>query len=283
MKRRTFMRSAVAGIFGSWGLPQTALGKAKAAAGSLKTIGLQLYTVRKEMEKDVEGTLAKVASLGYQEVEFAGYFNRPPAQLKTLLRQNGLAAPSAHINLNALKNEWQKTLEVAQAMGHHYLILGYLMANERTSLDDYKSLVELLNRAGEDCQKVGIQLGYHNHDFEFETMQGQRPYDYLLQHADAKRVKMEMDLYWITKAGQAPEKYFARYPGRFELFHVKDMDNTPKQSFTEVGRGVIDFKKIFQQAKKAGVKHYFVEQDQTPASPFDSIKISYDYLSQLKF
>ena len=154
-----------------------------------------------------------------------------------------------------------------------------MRATASRSSDWVKSLI----RAGEDCKKAGIQFGYHNHDFEFAAMEGQMPFDYLLKQTDPKLVKIELDLYWITKARQQPEKYFAMYPGRFELFHVKDMDNTPKEFFAEVGRGLIDFKSIFQQSKKAGVKHYFVEQDETPGSPFDSIKISYDYLSKLKF
>jgi sugar phosphate isomerase/epimerase len=280
MNRRRFIESTVAGAVS--GLCLNKLGVAS-AAGSVKKVGLQLYTVRREMEKDVEGTLAKVASIGYKEVEFAGYFNRTPEQIKTILKNNGLQAPSVHTTLNVINGSWQKTLEVTQAIGHKYLILAYLFPNERKSFDDYKRLVDVLNRAGEDCKKAGIQFGYHNHDFEFAAMEGQMPFDYLLKQTDAKLVKIELDLYWITKARQQPEKYFAMYPGRFELFHVKDMDNTPKEFFAEVGRGLIDFKSIFQQSKKAGVKHYFVEQDETPGSPFDSIKISYDYLSKLKF
>jgi sugar phosphate isomerase/epimerase len=244
-----------------------------------------LYTVRKDMEKDVEGTLAKVASIGFKEVEFAGYFNRTPEQIKTTLKNNGLTAPSAHTQLPVIKDKanWQKTIETAQKIGHKYLILAYLMPNERTSFDDYKKLTDVMNQAGADCKKAGIQFGYHNHDFEFQVMDGQMPFDYLLKNTDAKLVKIELDLYWITKAKQSWAKYFDMYPGRFELLHVKDMDKTPKEFFTEVGRGSIDFKPIFAQSKKAGVKHYFVEQDQTPASPFDSIKISYDYLSTLKY
>jgi sugar phosphate isomerase/epimerase len=277
------MQSAMVGALGGWCMNEIGLSPIGYAAERLKKIGLQLYTVRREMEKDVEGTLAKVAAIGFKEVEFAGYFNRTPEQIKTILKNHGLSAPSAHTTLKVIKENWQKTLDVTQATGHKYLILAYLFPNERTSFDDYKRLIEVMNRAGEDCKKAGIQFGYHNHDFEFAALEGQVPFDYLLKQTDPKLVKIELDLYWITKAKQQPEKYFTLYPGRFELFHVKDMDNTPKQFFTEVGRGTIDFKKIFQQAKQAGVKHYFVEQDETPASPFDSIKVSYDYLSKLNF
>jgi sugar phosphate isomerase/epimerase len=285
MNRRMFIQNALTGAVGSMVFAQTRLGNVLEGKNGLQKIGLQLYTVRKEMEKDVEGTLAKVAGIGYKEVEFAGYFNRTPEQIKTILKNNGLSAPSAHTSLAVMKDKanWQKTLDVSKAIGHKYLILAYLMPNERTSLDDYKKLTELLNQAGADCKKAGIQFGYHNHDFEFQAMGGELPFDHMLKHTDAKLVKIELDLYWIEKAKQSWAKYFDMYPGRFELVHVKDMDTTPKEFFTEVGRGKIDFKAIFAQSKKAGVKHYFVEQDQTPASAFDSIQVSYDYLSKLKF
>jgi sugar phosphate isomerase/epimerase len=235
------------------------------------------------LERDFEGTLSKVAAIGYKEVEFAGYFDHEPGQVKAILKRNGLGAPSAHVTLKAIKEDFGRAVETAKAIGHRYLILAYLSAEERTSLDDYKRLAETLNRAGEDCKKAGLQFGYHNHDFEFQAMRGEVPYDLLLRDTDPRLVKMELDLYWIAKAGQQPEKYFGQYPGRFELFHVKDMDNTPRHFFTEAGRGVIDFKRIFARSEQAGVKHYFVEQDETPGSPYDSIRISFDYLRRLRF
>ena len=176
----------------------------------------------------------------------------------------------------------QEEIEAAQAIGHQYLVCGYLPAEERGSLDDYKKLVELLNRTGERLKKVGIQFGYHNHDFEFTSMEGRLPYDVILAGTDPRLVKMELDLYWITKAGQNPLKYFSAYAGRFPLVHVKDMDATPRHFFTEVGQGTIDFKKILAAARMAGVKHYLVEQDETPASPFSSLKLSIDYLNRLE-
>jgi sugar phosphate isomerase/epimerase len=251
--------------------------------GGLDRIGLQLYTVRRELEKDFEGALQRVAALGYKEVEFAGYYNRTPQQVKAILDKNNLTAPSAHTQLPGLRGSLDQLLEAAHTVGHRYLVLAYLNANERQSLDDYKGVIETLNKAGETCQKAGVQLAYHNHDFEFVPTGGVVPYDLMLKETDPKLVKMELDLYWITKAGQSPAKYFAANPGRFALVHVKDMDNTPKKFFTEVGRGVIDFKQLLPQAQRAGVKHFFVEQDETPGSPFDSIKISFDYLHALRF
>jgi sugar phosphate isomerase/epimerase len=239
--------------------------------------------VRKELEKDFANTLEKVAALGFLEVEFAGYFKHNPQEVKTLLDRYQLSAPSAHISTDALRGNLQEAIEAAQAIGHQYLVLGYVPAEERRSLDDYKKLVDLLNSAGERLKRVGIQFGYHNHDFEFAQTEGKLPYEMVLAGTDPQMVKMEMDLYWITKAGQDPLKYFSAYPGRFPLVHVKDMDGTPKHFFTEVGQGTIDFKKILAAAQKAGVKHYLVEQDETPASPFSSIKLSMDYLKRLEF
>lgn len=280
--RRSFVKGAAGAVFGGMSLAGSELLAARYVKG-IERVGLQLYTLRREMEKDFEGTLDKVAAIGFKEVEFAGYFGRTPQQVKAALSRSGLSAPAAHVPLQSMRTDWSKTLESANQMGHRYLVLAYLLPDERKSLDDYKKLAELMSKAGEECKRAGLQFAYHNHDFEFESMQGGMPYDLLLKETDPKLVKMELDLYWIAKAGQEPAKYFAMYPGRFELFHVKDMDGTARKHFTEVGRGVIDFKQIFGQSKQSGVKHYFVEQDETPGSPFDSIKVSYDYLRQVRF
>lgn len=249
----------------------------------LSKIGLQLCTVRKELERDFAQTLAQVAMIGYKEVEFAGYFNNSPNEIKKLLAANNLSAPSAHISLKNIRENLGAALESALIIGHKYLICGHLPAEERKTVDDYKKLAELFNHAGEKCKRNGIQFGYHNHDFEFSAVDNAIPYDVLLKETDANLVKMELDLYWIAKAERNPLEYFAKNPKRFALLHVKDMDATPKKNFTEVGRGVINFREIFTQAKKAGIKHHFVEQDKTPASPFESAKISYDFLRNLNF
>jgi sugar phosphate isomerase/epimerase len=282
MDRRLFLSTATLAATGLACLPK--LDHATfAAARRLKRIGMQLYMVRRELEKDFEGTLKRVAALGYTEVEFAGYFNHAPKEVRAVLDRYRLTSPAGHLPLDALAGSLDEMSEAARVIGHKYLLVAWLPPEERKSLDNYKRLADLFNRAGEKLKRAGVQFAYHNHDFEFAPLEGRLPYDLLLERMDPDLVKLELDLYWIVKGGADPLKYFAKQPGRFHLLHVKDMDSTPQRYFTEVGRGVIDFKTIFSHAGKAGVRHYFVEQDETPGSPFDSLKISMDYLKRLEF
>src|SRR6266550_3935693 len=225
MKRRDFVQTLGAAAMGQVLQPRTPSLYPRAPIRKLDRIGLQLYTVRHEMEKDVDATIAKVAAAGYQEVEFAGYFGKSPADVKALLDHHGLAA-QAH--------------------------------------------------------DAGLQFAYHNHDFEFVPMEGSLPYDVLLEATDPKLVQLEIDLYWITKGGQDPLKYFARWPGRIPLVHVKDSGGPPDNKMMDVGAGTIDWKKIFAREDQAGIRHAFVEHDQ-PADAFASIKASCDYLKRLEF
>ena len=283
MNRRLFLARTFQGAGGVLCLARADSATARSAPRKLTTIGVQLYMVRRELEKDFEGTLARVSALGYREVEFAGYFDRLPKEVREVLVRHGLGAPAAHFPLADWRGSLHAMIDAAHVIGHKYLLLAWTPPEERNTLDDYRRLADLFNRAGELLNKAGLQFAYHNHDFEFAAVEGRIPYDVLLEHTDPQLVKLEMDLYWIVKGGGRPLEYFERWPGRYPLLHVKDMDATPKRYFTEVGRGVIDFKSIFAHASRAGVRHYFVEQDETPGSPFDSMKISIDYLKKLKF
>ena len=255
-------------------------------------IGLQLYTVRDAMAKDPVSTLAKVAKVGYNSVEGATYtgdekfYGMSPSDFSKVLKDNGLVMKSCHFRLGedmkdtkgTILNDWSKAVDDGAALGLQYMICAWLSPAERGTLDHYKQIGEDLNKAGEVCKKAGIQLCYHNHDFEFIQENGKYPYDTLLSTTDKDLVKMEMDMYWMTKAKQDPIALFNEHPGRFPLWHLKDMDNTPKQMFAEVGSGIIDFKAIFKHANKAGLKYFFVEQDICPGDPFDSITKSYNYI-----
>jgi len=277
MNRRSFLALGATAAAASVVMPRYASG------AQVEKIGVQLYTVRDAMAKDVDGTLAQIAKLGYKEVEFAGYYDKTPAQIKAKLAELGLASPSTHVRLANLRDDRAKTLETAAAVGHTWVVLAWLAPEERGALADYQKLADLLNSAGEDAHKHGLRIAYHNHDFEFAPSDGAVPYEAMLERADPKLVEFEMDLYWVTKAGHDPVELFTKHPGRFPLLHVKDMDTTPAGGFAEVGRGKIDFKRILGSAKTGGAKHFYVEQDITPGSPFDSLKISYDYLKALKF
>lgn len=249
----------------------------------LGRLGIQLYTVRRELAKDVEGTLSRLADIGYREVEFAGYPNGTARSLRKILDRLRLSAPSGHVGLQALRSDWDRTLDQGAVLGQRYVVVAFVPSNERRTADDWKRIAALFNKAGEAARARGLQFAYHNHDYEFVPLEGQVPYDLLLQETDPRLVQLELDLYWITKGGQDPLAYFAKWPGRFPLVHIKDMDATPRRSFTEVGRGTIDFKRIFGKAKQAGIRHYFYEQDEVPGSPFDSAKASFDYLRALTF
>ena len=297
MKRRTFIgttigTSVAAALAGSRPL--------WAAEGHhIEHIGLQLYTVRDLMKTDFDGTVAKVAQVGYKEVEFAGYFGKSPQEVRAILEKDGLTAPSAHFGYDVVETKWSETLDAAHAIGHKFVVCPWVEVKQRKEPDGWKRAADLFNKAGEASQKAGIQFAYHNHAFEFEpseTLGGQMPYDFLLANTDPKLVKMEMDLCWITVGGQDPVKYFNAYPGRFPLVHVKDWTTKgPGGSdyggatggvkmkpghMTDVGQGDIDWKRIFAQSHKAGIDHYIVENDE-PKSAFEDIKISYDYLAKL--
>jgi sugar phosphate isomerase/epimerase len=256
-----------------------------------KKVGVQLYTVRNEIGKDPKGTLQQVAKLGFGEVESFGYngkfFGMSATEYKSLLSDLGMSAPSGHYMYGNFGNKqnpgtvihgWDKAVEDAAALGQKYMVIAYLMPNERGDINTYKQIAANLSKAAETCKKSGIQLCYHNHDFEFEAQNGQLPFDILTSETDADLVKIELDLYWATRAGQDPIALFKKHQGRIALWHVKDMDNTDKKNFTEVGSGVIDFATIFKHAKTSGMKHFFVEQDMCPGSPFDSIKKSIGFI-----
>jgi sugar phosphate isomerase/epimerase len=292
--RRSFLKTTAAVTTGLLIAPDLfALGNKKPfAARHRRQIGTQLYTVRTQMAADPIGTLEKVAKIGFNTVEGATYtgselfYNMPTAQFKQVLDDNGLEMPSAHYALGegmpntkgTITNDWQKAVDDAAAVGLKYMVCAYLSDKERGTIDHYVETAEKLSAAGAICQKAGIQLCYHNHNFEFVAQGGQLPYDILVGSTDPDMVKMEMDIYWVYKAKQDPIALFKKYPGRFPLWHVKDMDKTPDEKFTEVGNGVIPFKSIFAHANEAGLDYFFNEQDTCPGDPLVSMTESYKYI-----
>jgi sugar phosphate isomerase/epimerase len=268
--------------------------RGSAAAHRIERLGMQLYTVRDLMAKDFEGTLAKVAELGYKEVEFAGYFKQSPQDVKAVLARHGLTAPSTHIDYASLGDGFEKIVDASRTIGHRYIVNPFLDEALRKQPDVWKRVAATFNRAGEITKKAGIQFAYHNHHFEFVPVDGTMPYDLLLKECDPNLVKMELDLCWITVAGQDPLTYFKRYPGRFPLVHVKGLKKLPEgpapvpfekaiPNITDVGSDdILNWKRIFAASEQAGIRHYFVEHDQ-PASPLKSLQRSGRYLAALHF
>ena len=256
-----------------------------------KKIGLQLYTLRNEMGKDAKGTLAKVAAQGYKTVETFGYgngkwFGMNATELRAELKSHGLTTPSGHtfpasvFLQSGWEEKWKPAVADAKAVGQEFIVIPWMEEQYRTDINNWKKIAAALNKAAEICKQTGIRLAYHNHDFEFTSLAGTNGFDVLLKETDPKLVFFEMDIYWVSKAGKDPLAFFSKYPGRFAMWHVKDMDKTPQKNFTEVGNGVINYKKIFNYAKQSGMKYFFVEQDQCAGAPLDSTAKSITYLKK---
>lgn len=245
----------------------------------LDRIGIQLYTVRHLMERDAAGTLAKLAGIGYKEVEFAGLYGKEAREMRAILERNHLVAPSGHIGTAEMRGDWARTLDDAAMLGQSYITCAWIDQAERT-VDGYRKIADLFNRSGETARAAGLQFCYHNHDFEFRKVGGLVPYDLLLSSCDPELVKMEMDIYWLVRGGRSPLAYFKANPGRFPLVHVKDMDRGG--AMVDVGKGIIDFRAIFRQSSEAGIHHYFVEHDDPP-DPLATARASYGYLHRMEY
>ena len=241
-----------------------------------------LYTVRDLMKADLPGTLARVAALGYKEVEFAGYFGRSPAEIRDLLAKNGLTSPSSHIPLEVMRANADKAFSDAKTIGHQWVTVPWLDEKERGTLANWKSLAAEFNRLAAQARTRGLRFAYHNHDFEQKKVEGATPLDVLISETDPALVDFEMDLYWMVEGGADPLDYFRRFPHRFPLVHVKDSAGPPEHRMVSVGQGTIDFRSIFAQTDLAGIQHYFVEHD-NPTDAMASIATSYAYLSTLEF
>lgn len=277
--------------------------------------GLQLYTLGDLMATDPKGTLEKLAAIGYKELESAGsqkgnFYGFKPKELATMIKEAGMTWRSAHVggapfsresimkmaktaedsarmekmlerfkdrpkSLN-LKENYQELADAAAEGGINYLVCSSIPVN---TLDEIKIAVEVFNKSGEACKKAGVQFAYHNHTSEFDEVEGHRPFDYILSNTDKDMVKMELDLAWATKAKQDPVALFKMHPGRFPLWHVKDLDKTTMMP-AEVGTGIVDFKHVFDNAKASGMQYFFVEQDGAP-QPLQNVTNSYNYLHKM--
>lgn len=276
--RRDFIMSNGALALGSVILPSFKINNKK-----VKNPGVQLYTFRKEMLEDAKGTLQKIASLGIKQIESAGsdkgnYYGLKPKEMKEVCDGLGMTLRSGHIHID---NKWEQTMNEAAASGQEYIICSSMPEKGQT-LDNYKKAAEVFNKAGEDCKKLGLKFGYHNHAEEFESDKGEVLYDVLLNNTDADLVHMEMDLGWVVVAGKDPLEYFKKYSGRFPLWHLKDMIIATRHS-TEFGKGNLDIVNMLKHGKAAGMKYFFIEQEDYTSTPFESMQQNMDYLAKLDY
>jgi len=219
-----------------------------------------------------------IAGIGYKEVEFAGYGDHSPQQVRDLLDDLALKSPSSHVDAVTIREDPLPLIEMATAVGNDYVTIAWLNPDDRQSLDDYKHWAETFNLAGEVCRENGIRLAYHNHDFELLPIDGQLPFDILLSETDPALVDFELDMFWVRKAKQDIVNILNRAPGRFTMAHIKDMDE--QGNMVEVGTGVIDFESILGNEAAIGLRHLFAEHDQ-PSDPFKSAAISHLALASI--
>ncbi len=313
--RRKFIQQSGAFALGSLLIPQLGKSSLFKETKAYPPIGLQLYTMGNLMTTDTKGTLQKLAAIGYREVESAGsqkgnFYGYKPKEFAAMVKDAGMHWRSAHVggapfrmdqimkmaknakdsariksyfekNQNAVKplnltDNYQQLADDAAEGGLSYLVCSSIPVS---TLDEIKKAVEVFSKSGEACKKNGVQFAYHNHVTEFDNVDGVRPFDYILNHTEKDLVKMELDLAWATKAKQDPVELFKLHPGRYPLWHVKDLDKV-KMEPAEVGSGVVDFKRIFANAKESGMKYFFVEQDGAP-EPFEDVTHSYNYLKKI--
>ncbi|RYF18020.1 MAG: twin-arginine translocation signal domain-containing protein [Flavobacteriales bacterium] len=293
--RRSFLQKTSLAAVAAF-LSPSVITSALAQPAKVSKIGIGLFTLREQLTADVKATIAHVAKIGYNQVEtyygypgkyeVKGFWGLEAKDFNTLLKNNSLTCPSGHYNTTEFLSTGDEKIlkshiEVANSVGQKYFVIPALPTDIRTNgtLDDYKRMAARFNIAGELCKKAGLKLAYHNHNFEFKDQgNGITGYDILLKETDAKLVGFELDIFWAVNAGLNPVDMFKKNPGRYKMFHVKDMDKQDKAVFAEVGSGRIDFKSIFAESKMAGLDYIFTEQDLIKKDPYESITESYNYV-----
>jgi sugar phosphate isomerase/epimerase len=254
-----------------------------ARAAKVTNVGLQLYSVREEMLADAVGTLKQLAKIGYKQLESARsakghYYGLKPKEIQKICKDLGMTLRSGHVHVD---KDWKRAVDEAAEAGQSYVVCSSLPSEGQT-VANYQKVADTFNKAAEDCKKAGLVFGYHNHEYEFEKAGGKVLYDILLDRTDPKLVTMELDLGWVIVTGNDPVQYFNKYPGRFPLWHLKDMAKGEPRS-TEFGKGQIDIRKMLQNAKKSGMKYFFVEQEEYANTALESITYDYAYLMKLDY
>jgi sugar phosphate isomerase/epimerase len=285
MKRRTFLTSLALVA----AAPQLACAPRAAnvpgTSRRLRRVGIQLYTLRDDAQRDLERTLGDIAQAGYKDVELLGSMNNfgmDPARLRAILDRNGLRAPSTHVGGSAL-DDLDRQVDVAKTLGHDYLIVASLPTGDNPTLDDYRRWSDRLNDAGRRSLPTGVRIGFHNHAGDFKMIDGVVPYDLLVDRTDPALVRLQLDTGNLAMAGRDPLDYVRRFGSRYWLFHIKDVPRLGATTDTELGKGIIDFRRLFASIDHIDDKLLFVEQETYPGAPLDSVRRDYAYISTLEF
>lgn len=263
------------------GSPQPQAQEPNAQTSGPQDLGLQLYTFRDDMAKDPLGTLEVIAALGVTQIETARsdkghYYGLSPREMKARCAQLGMTLRSGHVHID---ENWSRTMDEALESGQEYLVCSS-MASREPSLDNFKRTAELFNKSGEQCKARGLKFGYHNHTYEFQSVGETVLYELLLEKTQPDLVGMELDLGWVVAAGKNPVDYFNKYPGRFPLWHLKDM-NVAKQQSTEFGLGALNVAQMMKLRATSGVEHIFIEQEKYASTPLESMRHNMKYLAEL--
>ncbi|MDB5053013.1 MAG: hypothetical protein JWM44_1063 [Bacilli bacterium] len=247
----------------------------------MEKIALQLYSIKELTALDFIGTLEKVAKIGYDGVEFAGYFNTSAKQLKKSLDEFGMQAAGSHVGIEALKNDLNQSIEYSLEINSPYVICPGLPEAMRDSADSWKRTAELFNEIGQRCNEQGIRFGYHNHDFEFQKFAGEYGLDLLVAYTQPDLLFIELDTYWVEFSGLKSVDFIEKYKQRCAILHIKDMKSLKDTRNTEIGQGIMDFKSITSLAKKQNIHWYIVEQEEFEIPQLESIAISLEHLRNM--
>jgi sugar phosphate isomerase/epimerase len=284
MDRRRFLSTlGIAAIAPQLGCASMSASTGGAGSRRLRRVGIQLYTLRDDARRDLEGTLTNIARIGYKEVELLSSMNNfgmEPTRLRALLDRLGLRAPSTHLGTESFDN-LQREIDNAKILGHEYLVLASL--HDNPTLDDYRRWADRLNDAGRRTQGSGVRVAFHDESQDFRKIDGVVPYDVLAERTDPTLVRLQLDTGNLALAGADVFDYQKRYGSRYWLFHIKDAPALGAEHDTELGKGVIDFKRLFANIDHIDDKHLYVEQESYPGTPLESVRRDYEYISKLEF
>jgi sugar phosphate isomerase/epimerase len=284
MDRRAFL-TTVGGALASAQLGCASGVRASSGQRRLRSVGVQLYSLRDDARRDLERTLADIAAIGYRDVELLGSMNNfgmPPARLREVLDRNGLRASSTHVGGNAL-DDLERQLDEAETLGHQYVVVASLPIQGQRTLDDYRRWADKLNDAGRRARSRGVHIGFHNHANDHTRIEGVVPYDLLVERTDPSLVRLQLDTGNTAMAGTDPLEYLRRYGPRYWLFHIKDVPRLGATNDTELGKGVIDFRTLLARIEGIDDKFLFVEQESYPGAPLESVRRDFTYISTLDF